>query len=328
MPSKILHSARPFLKYLYKIAVWPVLFYWFLFRPKLSGVKCIVQKDGKILMIRNTYGKGRWTFPGGGIEKNETPEQAAIREVREEVGIEIKSLQHMGEFMSTAQYKEDHVSVFFATTQTKKITLQEDEIRDFKWVDPNTLPEFISGIALHALELWKHHRYPTSSWMDPRLTTHDSPVAGRGVFATAPIKQGEVLVRWGGTIYTLEQLLQGETNDQTACQIDDHLYIADPAGTHLEGSDLMNHSCDPNTWMEDEVTISARRAIAPGEEITADYALWVADPGYVTIAACQCGSSLCRKKITGDDWKNHALQKRYASHFPPYLARWIKNQTR
>lgn len=129
------------------------------------------------------------------------------------------------------------------------------------------------------------------------------------------------------TLYTTQQLLDGETNDQTVCQIDDDLHIASPAAaTELVDSDLMNHSCDPNTWMDDEVTISARRDIAPGEEVTADYALWVAYPGYETIAQCHCESSLCRHRITGDDWQLREVQERYRGHFPPYLDQRIKQQ--
>jgi uncharacterized protein len=167
--------------------------------------------------------------------------------------------------------------------------------------------------------------YSSDSWMSPKLTTKPSSVHGGGVFAVAPIRKGEVLVRWGGQVYTTQQVVDGETNDQTACQIDDDLYIAGPPDCALTGSDLMNHSCDPNTWMDDEVTISTRRDIAPGEEVTADYALWVAYPGYETIADCHCGSSLCRHRITGDDWKLPELQERYRGHFPPYLQRRFEN---
>jgi uncharacterized protein len=163
--------------------------------------------------------------------------------------------------------------------------------------------------------------YPAKSWESPKLTTKKSLVQGRGVFAIAPILKGEVLVRWGGTVYTTKQVLSGETNEDTACQIDDDLYIADPAGTELLGTDLMNHSCDPNVWMDDEVTISARRDIKTNEEIVADYAMWVAHPGYVIIADCRCGSPLCRHRITGDDWKLPELKARYKDHFPPYLER-------
>ena len=167
--------------------------------------------------------------------------------------------------------------------------------------------------------------YPEKSWESPKLTTKESPLQGRGVFVSAPIKKGEALVRWGGTVYTTRQVLDGETNEDTACQIDDGHYIADPAGSPLLGSDLMNHSCEPNAWMDDEVTISARRDISVGEEVTADYAMWVSEHGYVIIADCRCGSLLCRHRITGDDWESPELQKRYQGHFPPYLERRIEN---
>ena len=168
--------------------------------------------------------------------------------------------------------------------------------------------------------------YPAKSWESTKLTTKNSSVHGHGIFAVEPIKKGEVIVRWGGTVYTTKQVLDGEVTENTACQIDDELYLADPAGTELVGTDLMNHSCDPNVWMDDEVTISARRNITVGEEVTADYAMWVAYPGYVIIAECSCGSPLCRHRVTGDDWKLPELQKRYKGHFPPYLERRISTK--
>lgn len=85
--------------------------------------------------------------------------------------------------------------------------------------------------------------------------------------------------------------------------MDEDTYIADPPETVLPDSDSMNHSCDPSIWMDDEVTISARRDIEPGEEVTADYALWVTNPRHMMITDCHCRSPLCQKTITGDDWK-------------------------
>lgn len=57
--------------------------------------------NGSILMVRQTYkGNTFWTFPGGGIEQWETPEECAIRETREETGVEIELTNKACEFFS------------------------------------------------------------------------------------------------------------------------------------------------------------------------------------------------------------------------------------
>jgi hypothetical protein len=74
--------------------------------------------------------------------------------------------------------------------------------------------------------------------------------------------------------------------------------------------------------MADEVTVVARHAIQPGDEICGDYAVWESKPNY-TVESCACRSVLCRGKFTGDDWKRPELQERYRGHFLPYLNRRI-----
>lgn len=161
-----------------------------------------------------------------------------------------------------------------------------------------------------------------SAWLDPRVQVHPSSIQGGGMFAAAPIRAGEVVLRWGGTIFNAEDLQMGKAKAGTAAQIADDLYIADPGDAPDSPDYCLNHSCDPNVWLADALTLTARREIAPGEELTADYALWEADPAWM-LAPCRCGSPLCRGRVTGDDWRRPDLQARYAGHFTPFLNRKI-----
>ncbi len=50
----------------------------------------VIIEDGRVLMVQQTYQGARlWTFPGGSIEPDETPEMAARREAKEEVGLDV-----------------------------------------------------------------------------------------------------------------------------------------------------------------------------------------------------------------------------------------------
>lgn len=61
-------------------------------KKKIRVVAALIKKDNKIFAAKRAYGflKGKWELPGGKIEADETPEQAIVREIREELATEIK----------------------------------------------------------------------------------------------------------------------------------------------------------------------------------------------------------------------------------------------
>lgn len=83
----------------------------------------------------------------------------------------------------------------------------------------------------------------------------------------------------------------------------------------------MNHSCDPNVWFTDEVTLVTRRDIGPDEALTIDYALW---GGQSPWRGCRCGAGVCRGTVSADDWQQIDLQSRYAGHWSPYIEARIR----
>jgi 8-oxo-dGTP pyrophosphatase MutT (NUDIX family) len=62
-------------------------------RPSTCGISVIARDaDGRVLLVRHSYGSGRWALPGGGRGRNENPETCARREMREELGCELTDL--------------------------------------------------------------------------------------------------------------------------------------------------------------------------------------------------------------------------------------------
>jgi hypothetical protein len=79
----------------------------------------------------------------------------------------------------------------------------------------------------------------------------------------------------------------------------------------------LNHSCEPNLWWTDAQTLSARRDIGTGDELTCDYSTCIADPEF--LLRCHCGSYRCRQMVTGDDWQIPQLLVSYTGHWAPAL---------
>lgn len=157
-------------------------------------------------------------------------------------------------------------------------------------------------------------------WLDLRVVARSSAIEGLGLFATAPIAKGEVVGILGGRVIDdaeLRRIAQVRPKYSSLAIAEDTNLLLEDDETIARG----NHSCDPNIWMRDGSTLEARRDIATGEEITLDYALQTANADWEM--PCECGSSLCRKLVRGDDWKRPELQDRYRGHFSPFLNKRI-----
>lgn len=157
-----------------------------------------------------------------------------------------------------------------------------------------------------------------AGWAHPHLQVKASGITGEGLFAGEPISAGEVVAVLAGrkvSTAQLRELLEHPPVDSITLDDDEHLVLPnDPRPVIAYG----NHSCDPNTWWTDAVTLRARRDIGEGEEVTSDYGT---STGVDFEMACRCGSALCRGKVTGEDWRREDLQARYGDHWIPVLLR-------
>jgi SET domain-containing protein len=159
------------------------------------------------------------------------------------------------------------------------------------------------------------------TWTDPRQEIRSSPIQGNGIFARAAIHQGESVEIIGGQVMMEAEFetLQRNTPRYNAVQIGEGRHLVELPENTSQRAGSLNHSCDANLWLADEVTLVARREIAAGEELTVDYALFTTHSQWVLDQPCRCGASVCRTTITGNDWKLPDVQERYRNHFSPFL---------
>lgn len=105
----------------------------------IEVVAAIIHHEGKILATQRGYGdfKDGWEFPGGKVEKGESPEEAIVREIKEELDVVIKPEK----LVTTVEYDYPtfHLTMhcFLSTVQEGKISLLEHEAA--KWLEPGQL---------------------------------------------------------------------------------------------------------------------------------------------------------------------------------------------
>lgn len=92
--------------------------WWRWRRPRVTGC-CVIalDSDGRVLLVRHSYGQRSWTLPGGALGRGEDPAQGARRELREEVGcrlVEIRSVAVLSEGLHGA---ENIVHLYAGTTR-------------------------------------------------------------------------------------------------------------------------------------------------------------------------------------------------------------------
>ncbi len=133
------------------------------------GAYGLIIKDNKIVLIKKANGpyKGKLDLPGGTIEYGETPEKAVVRELREEVGIDVRELSLVDansvliEWMHHEELEQiHHIGIFYKIIAYEneiknvvEITEQNDDSLGASFYEINQLSkEELSEIAIIAIE--------------------------------------------------------------------------------------------------------------------------------------------------------------------------------
>lgn len=141
---------------------------------------------------------------------------------------------------------------------------------------------------------------------------HEGAIDGLGLFATQDISQDQLLAIKGGRLIT-EQTLLANLNviNGSHHQVTPSLYLAGLTPEEVDATLIgYNHSCDPNAYVDGNISLRSLRPIAEGEEVTVDYGTIFS--GDTQTFECKCGSGSCR----------HVVQPSVDSVDPEIVARY------
>jgi 8-oxo-dGTP diphosphatase len=101
----------------------------------VSGV--LIQKGNTFLLVQEKaeHIRGTWSFPGGKIDEGETLERTAIREAKEEAGVDVRLLEKIGVFETDGRIQH----LYKAEIVGGEIKYPEDELMDCRWVTAKDL---------------------------------------------------------------------------------------------------------------------------------------------------------------------------------------------
>jgi 8-oxo-dGTP diphosphatase len=110
----------------------------------LVAAVALVDADGRVLIAKRPEGKamaGMWEFPGGKVEAGERPELALIRELKEELGIDVTEACLAPLTFASHAYEKFHLLMPLYVCRRWKGMVEALEGQELKWVKPNRLRE-------------------------------------------------------------------------------------------------------------------------------------------------------------------------------------------
>jgi 8-oxo-dGTP diphosphatase len=120
-----------------------------------KAASVIIEHSGKLLFVRSTRTQQRWAYPGGKLEPGETEQDAAKRETKEEVGIDIEIVDDLGKYAIPYATGGFEIECFAGVASSAALTLDQEEILEARWlsIEDGRLLD-LASTAREALEVF------------------------------------------------------------------------------------------------------------------------------------------------------------------------------
>jgi ADP-ribose pyrophosphatase YjhB (NUDIX family) len=124
-------------------------------RTPIAGVTVVITNlGGDVLLLKHSYGPDVWGLPGGGLKPGEDPLEAARREVREELGIELPQIEAIGTIEEQLS-GSPHTAHLFAATCDQRPKPDRREIIEARFFPSHSLPEPLGRVTRARVDAWK-----------------------------------------------------------------------------------------------------------------------------------------------------------------------------
>ena len=125
-----------------------------------AGVSLVaLDTQGRVLLVRHSYGSGRWGLPGGALGWREDPSAGARRELREELGCEAEQLTLVAT-IEERLWGAPHTAFVFGLRLIGQPRPDGREVIEAGFFPPHALPGSIGPISRRRIEAWREHARP------------------------------------------------------------------------------------------------------------------------------------------------------------------------
>jgi ADP-ribose pyrophosphatase YjhB (NUDIX family) len=130
--------------------------YWRRWRKvPIAGVSVVVTNlSGDVLLLKHSYGPAVWSLPGGGLGRGEDPLEAARREVREELGVELTRIDLVGTLEEVLS-GSPHTAHIFTGICDRQPRPDRREVTEARFFPSHSLPEPLGRTTRDRIAVWR-----------------------------------------------------------------------------------------------------------------------------------------------------------------------------